>query len=160
MYQRSVYTRTIWIVRITPQPEVEGKLMARRLMMRSAIFSDPGPGAAGRRRSGTRRRMGGRARERGVVHGRQHVGSKGEEGRRNGGVAAWRWRRRGQGGGVRNGDGGGLEVREEKVRMRQGGHRCARVRRAQEGPPVGAVVQKRGTMREGRSMDGVGLRWK
>jgi hypothetical protein len=34
------------------------------------------------------------------------------------------------------------------------------VRRAQEGPPVGAVVQKRGTMREGRSMDGVGLRWK
>jgi hypothetical protein len=125
--------------------------------MRSATFSDPGPGAAGRRRrrSGTRRRMGGRARERGAVRGRQHMGSKGEEGWGNGGVAAWRWRKRGQGGGVRNGDGGDLEVREEEVRMRQGGRRCVRVRRAQEGPPVGAVIQKRGTMHLEHSVHGV-----
>jgi hypothetical protein len=116
--------------------------------MRSATFSDPGPEATGRwrQRSGTRCRMGGRARERGAMHGRQHVGSKGEEGRQNSGVAVWRPRRRGQGDGVHNGDGGSLEVREDEVLMRQGGHRCVCVRRAQEGQPIGAVVQKCGTM--------------
>jgi hypothetical protein len=79
--------------------------VARRHTMRSTTFLDPELGAAGRQRRRLRDGGGG-----GWGHGAEWAGkrSKGEEGWGNGGVADWRWRRRGQGSSIPNGDGNGL----------------------------------------------------
>jgi hypothetical protein len=121
MYQRSVYTRTIWIVRITPQPDAVGDIFGSRARgRRTAEVGDTAQngragegercrarkatrGIEGRRRAEKRRRGGleveeERARRRRSQWRRRRLGGAGGEGADEAGRASLRPRAEGAGG--------------------------------------------------------------